>query len=110
MIFLDKIFSFYIINKISSNLEDKVEYLNRADDREASEEPHGSSYRWQMVFHLICSILAIKVSIEVNYNKNWNFLGNSSIGRGFEVNPYKLKWIVEFEIWLMWKIETCLYS
>ena len=105
MIFLDKIFSFYIMKKISSNLEDKVEYLNRADEREASEEPHGSSYGWQLVFCLICSILAIKVSIEVyiKYNKQFFFLGNSTKSGGFEVNPNKLKWNVEFEIWLMWK-------
>ena len=34
---------FHAVQKISSNLEDEVENLHRTDDREASEEAHGSS-------------------------------------------------------------------
>ena len=35
----------------------EVDDLHRADEREASEEPHGSSYSWQLAYKLGCSVL-----------------------------------------------------
>ena len=42
---------------ISQYLGHEVYYLHPTDEREASEEPHGSSYGWQLVHKLGCSVL-----------------------------------------------------
>ena len=39
------------------DLDPEVEYLHPTDEREASEEPHGSSYSGQLVYKLGCSVL-----------------------------------------------------
>ena len=38
-------------------LDCEVDYLHGTDEREASEEPHGSSYSGQLVYKLGCSVL-----------------------------------------------------
>ena len=43
----------------NNDFDDEVEYLHRTDKREASEEPHGSSYSGQLVYKLGRSILKI---------------------------------------------------
>ena len=44
MFILNLMFSFYVVEKIHCDLEDEEDYLDPTDEREASEEPHGSSY------------------------------------------------------------------
>ena len=67
--------SFYLVKKIFSNLEAKVKYLHTTDEREASEEPHGSSYSWQLVYKLGCSVLqclyVVIIIIIDNMNTFW---------------------------------------
>ena len=46
----------------NNNFDDEVEYLHSTDEREASEEPHGSSYSEQLVYKLGCSVLNINLS------------------------------------------------
>ena len=42
---------------IESNLENEIYYLHATDEREASEEPHGSSDSRQLAHKLGCSVL-----------------------------------------------------
>ena len=44
MFILNLMFSFYVVEKIHCHLEDEEDHLDPTDEREASEEPHGSSY------------------------------------------------------------------
>ena len=44
-------------DELHQNLDHKVKYLHPTDEREASEEPHGSSYSGQLVYKLGSSIL-----------------------------------------------------
>ena len=39
----------------------EVDDLHRADEREASEEPHGTSYSRQLVHKLGCSVLKFRL-------------------------------------------------
>ena len=83
------------MNQLPEYLDCEVDNLHRTDEREASEEPHGSSYSRQLVLHFICSVLTVTKS------KNKIFaikksLGNFVEGGGIEVNPNKLKRVSEF--------------
>ena len=51
------IFSDMFFNKFMNNLDQKVDDLHGADEREACEEPHGASYGGELVHKLGCSIL-----------------------------------------------------
>ena len=42
---------------VSHYLGHEVYNLHGTDEREASEEPHGSSYGWQFIYKLGCSVL-----------------------------------------------------
>ena len=57
-------YSFPLILVGNNDLEDEVEYLHSTDEREASEEPHGSSYGGQFVYKLGCSVLQSEESQE----------------------------------------------
>ena len=52
-------YSFPLILVGNNDLEDEVEYLHSTDEKEASEEPHGSSYSGQLFYKLSCSVLEI---------------------------------------------------
>ena len=54
---------------LQDNLEHVVDYLQPADEREASEEPHGASYSRQLVFKLGCSVLNNICAERKNRNK-----------------------------------------
>ena len=41
------------------DLDDEVDDLHPADEREPGEEPHGASYSRQFVYKLGCSVLQI---------------------------------------------------
>ena len=55
---LISIFRFYFpSDNLEEYLENEVDDLHPADEREASEEPHGASYSRQLVHKLGCSVL-----------------------------------------------------
>ena len=55
--FLDSHKNGFSSHHSQQDLDNEVEYLHRTDEREASEEPHGSSYGGQLVYELGCSVL-----------------------------------------------------
>ena len=81
----------------NNNFDDEVEYLHSTDEREASEEPHGSSYSGQLVYKLRCSVLHWLKQI-FNFQLKSTFLVNSVKGRARERYLDQLELTVENNI------------